>query len=133
MQAGRLAQNKHMHKKSCSCSGQSKSQRAIAITFFGLFIRDAQEAPVEDTRCCTLVGNINNTHKHTTGQGVNKAVGFGQRPRPLHYRYIRTDTCVRWGVSVKYIAVKSLPFHFQNGLVTAVSEVKTVTWIQKWF
>ena len=37
-------------------------------------IRDVQEASVNDTRCCTLVGNINNTHKHTTGQGVSAKV-----------------------------------------------------------
>ena len=33
----------------------------------------------------------------------NKAVGFGQRPRPLHHnRYTRTDTCVRWRMAVAY-------------------------------
>ena len=37
-------------------------------------VRDVQEASVNDTRCCTLVGNINNTHKHTTGQGVSAKV-----------------------------------------------------------
>jgi hypothetical protein len=29
-----------------------------------------------------------------------KTVGFGQRPRPLHNRYTRTDTCVRWVMAV---------------------------------
>ena len=37
-------------------------------------LRDVQGASVNDTRCCTLVGNINNTHKHTTGQGVSVKV-----------------------------------------------------------
>ena len=32
----------------------------------------------------------------------NKTVGFGQRPRPLHNRYTRTDTCVRWAMAVTY-------------------------------
>jgi hypothetical protein len=78
------------------------------------------------------------------GKGVstNKAVGFDQRPRPLHDRYTRTDTCVRWGMSVKYIAVNFLPFHFRNRRVTAVSilkppvggfRIETVHRIQKWF
>jgi hypothetical protein len=40
----------------------------------GPHLRDVQEASVNDTRCCTLVGNINNTHKHTTGQGVSAKV-----------------------------------------------------------
>jgi hypothetical protein len=61
--------------------------------------------------------------KHSL-QNQNKAVDFGQRPRPLHYRYTRTDTCVRWDMSVKYIAVKFFPFHFRNRHVTAVSVPK---------
>jgi hypothetical protein len=29
---------------------------------------------------------------------------------PLHHRCTRTDTCVRWGMSVKHVAVKFLVF-----------------------
>jgi hypothetical protein len=42
----------------------------LSTTLVSFIRRDVQEAPVNDTRCCALVGNINNTHKHTTGQGV---------------------------------------------------------------
>ena len=35
----------------------------------------------------------------------NKAVASDQRQRPLHGRYTRTDTCVRWEISVIYINV----------------------------
>jgi hypothetical protein len=42
------------------------------------------------------------------------------RIKPL-VSYTRTDTCVRWGMSVKYIAVKFCPFRFRNGRVTGLS------------
>jgi hypothetical protein len=38
----------------------------------------------------------------------------GQRPRPLHDRYTRTDTCVRWGMFGGF-------------------RIETAIWIQKWF
>jgi hypothetical protein len=63
----------------------------------------------------------------------NKTVGFGQRPRPLHNRYTRTNTCVRWGMAIAYSRYKfvtiSLPKRFRNGRFTS----ETATWIQKWF
>jgi hypothetical protein len=37
-----------------------------------------------------------------------KTVGFDQRQRLLHGRYTRTNTCVRWDISIKHIAVKFL-------------------------
>ena len=58
----------------------------------------------------------------------NKAVGFDQRPRPLHDRYTRTDTCVRWEMPVRYIAVKflsvSLPKRQCNGRFTSETAVR---------
>jgi hypothetical protein len=36
----------------------------------------------------------------------NKTAGFGQRPRPLHDRYTRTDTFVRWVMAVTYSRCK---------------------------
>ena len=33
----------------------------------------------------------------------NMPVDFGQRPRPLHDRYTRTNTCVRWGTAVSLL------------------------------
>jgi hypothetical protein len=32
----------------------------------------------------------------------NKAAAFYQRPRPLHNRYTRMETCVRWVMTVTY-------------------------------
>jgi hypothetical protein len=64
----------------------------------------------------------------------NKTVGFGQRPRPLHNRYTRTDTSVRWGMAVTYNRYKykfvtvSLPKRLRNGRFAS----ETATWIQKW-
>jgi hypothetical protein len=42
--------------------------------------------------------NWNNTSQRFPHQHQNKTVGFGQQPRPLplHSRYTRTGTCVRW-------------------------------------
>jgi hypothetical protein len=44
---------------------------------------------------------------------------FGQRPRPLHNRYTRTDTCARWVMAVAYSRYKfvaiSLPKRLRNG------------------
>jgi hypothetical protein len=37
-------------------------------------LRDVQKASVNDARCFTLAGNVNNTHKHKTGQGVSVKV-----------------------------------------------------------
>ena len=56
-----------------------------------------------------------------------------QQPRPLHNRYTRTDTCVRWGMAVacgryKFVTV-SLTKQFRNGRFTS----ETATWIQKCF
>ena len=62
----------------------------------------------------------------------NKTVGFGHRPRPLHNRFTRTDTCVRWGMHVAHSRRKSLtvslPKRFRNGRFTS----ETTTWIQKY-
>jgi hypothetical protein len=60
----------------------------------------------------------------------NKAVGFDQRPRPLHDRYTRTDTCVRWEMSVKSIAVKFLSVTLLKPPFGGFRS-ETVTWIQK--
>ena len=62
-------------------------------------------------------------HSHTRIKPL--AVGFGQRPRPLHsrYRYTRTGTCVRWGMAIAYSRYKfvtvSLPKRFRNGRFTS--------------
>jgi hypothetical protein len=63
----------------------------------------------------------------------NKTVGFGQRPRPLHDRYTRTDNFFRSVMAVifsryKFVTV-SLPKRLRNGSFTS----ETATWIQKWF
>ena len=62
----------------------------------------------------------------------NITVGFDQRPRLLHNRYTRTDTCFRWGMAVTYSRYKfvtvSLPKRFRNGRFTS----ETATWIQKY-
>ena len=58
------------------------------------------------------------------GKHSDKAVAFGQRPTTaIEYcnRYTRTDTCVRWGMTVTHadIAVINLqPFRFWNGYGT---------------
>jgi hypothetical protein len=58
----------------------------------------------------------------------NKTVDFGQRTRPLYYRYNRTDTCGRFGMAVtrgryKFVITVPLlkrprnskrPFQFRN-------------------
>ena len=49
----------------------------------------------------------------------------------LHDRYIRTGTCVRWGMSVKYIAVNFCPFHFRDGRLTAVSRLTSETPVRR--
>jgi hypothetical protein len=50
-------------------------------------------------------------------------------------RYTRTNTFVRWGMTVTYNRYKfvtaSIPKRLRNGRVTSASE--TATWIQKWF
>jgi hypothetical protein len=80
---------------------------------------------------------------------ITTLVFANERPRSLHCRYTRTDTYVRWGFPVKYIAVISgrftsetavlRTFHFRNPRSVA-SEVKppfggfgseTATWIRK--
>ena len=40
--------------------------------------------------------------KHSDSRMKNKAVAFGQWPRPLylHNRYTRTGTCFPWGMAV---------------------------------
>jgi hypothetical protein len=51
------------------------------------------------------------------------AVGFGQRPRPLHNRYTRTGGFVIWGIAVAYHRYKfvtvSLPKQLRNGRFTS--------------
>jgi hypothetical protein len=58
----------------------------------------------------------------------NITVGFDQRPRPLHNRYTRTDTCVRWGMAAAYSRYKfvtvSLPKRFRNGRFTSETAVR---------
>jgi hypothetical protein len=60
--------------------------------------------------------------KHPDTRHQNKAVAFDfdQRPWPLHNRYIRTDTCVRWGMAVTcYITVINLYSNrFNSKMVT---------------
>jgi hypothetical protein len=50
------------------------------------------------------------------------------RIKPLHGRYTRTDTYVRWGISVKYIAVKFLAVSLSkppcNGRFTSETAVR---------
>jgi hypothetical protein len=65
-------------------------------------------------------------HSHTRHQ--NKAVGFGQRPRPLHNRYTRKDTFFRWRMAVtnsryKFVTVP-LPKQFRNGRFTYESAAR---------
>jgi hypothetical protein len=60
---------------------------------------------------------------------MNKAVAFGfdQRPRPLHNRYTRTDTCVRWGMAVTYSRYKFITVSIlkppRNGRFTSETAV----------
>jgi hypothetical protein len=75
----------------------------------------------------TLAGaNDQNYRYHPAHQ--NKTVGFGQRPRPLHNRYTRTDNFVRWGMAVTYsrykIVTVSLPKRFRNGRFTSETAVR---------
>jgi hypothetical protein len=52
-----------------------------------------------------------------------------------HGRYMtdtRTDTCVRWGMSVKYIAVKCLSVSLLKPPFGGLRS-EAITWIQKWF
>jgi hypothetical protein len=42
----------------------------------------------------------------------DKTVGFGQRPRPLHNRYIQTGVCVRWGMVVACNRYNFKPLRF---------------------
>jgi hypothetical protein len=60
----------------------------------------------------------------------NKAVAFDQRPWPLHNRYTRTDTFIRWKMAVtraygryKFVTV-SIPKRSRNGRFTS-----EVTWV----
>jgi hypothetical protein len=73
----------------------------------------------------------------------NKAVGFCQRPRPLHNPYTRTGTCFHWGVDVAYNRYKLLTVLLPKRprIITAVSILKppsggfrseTATWTPKW-
>jgi hypothetical protein len=68
----------------------------------------------------------NDTSKRFPHQ--NKTVGFGQRPRPLHNRYTRTDNCVRWGMAVTHSRYKfvtdSLPKRFRNGRFNSETAVR---------
>jgi hypothetical protein len=45
-------------------------------------------------------------------------MGFGQRQRPLHNRFTRTDNFFRWGMAVKYNRYKfitiSIPIRLCN-------------------
>ena len=70
--------------------------------------------------------NWDNTSERFPHQ--NKTVGFGQRPRPLHNRYTRLGTCVRWGMTVTYSRYKfvtvSLPKRFRNGRFTSKTAVR---------
>jgi hypothetical protein len=57
----------------------------------------------------------------------NKTVGFGQRPRPLHNRYTRTGTFVRWGMAVthsRYNFKPFLPKRFRNGRFASETTVR---------
>jgi hypothetical protein len=58
----------------------------------------------------------------------NKAVDFGQRPRPLHNRCTRTGTCVRWGMAVAYSRYKfvtvSLPKRFRKSRFNSETAVR---------
>jgi hypothetical protein len=60
-------------------------------------------------------------------------VGFGQRQRPLHNRYTRTDTFSvgEWPLHIAVVnfLIVSLPGRFRNGRFTS----ETATWIQKCF
>jgi hypothetical protein len=59
---------------------------------------------------------------------TRKAVAFDQRPWPLHNRYTRTETCVRWVMIVTYNRYKfvtvSLPKRFRDGRFTS----ETAAW-----
>jgi hypothetical protein len=46
--------------------------------------------------------------KHSDTRIKPLALANGHGRYITRYRYTRTDTCVRWGMSVKYIAVKFL-------------------------
>ena len=70
--------------------------------------------------------------KHSDTRIKNKAVGFGQWPRPLHNRRTQTGTYVRWGMAVTYNIqpVKMLLLkRLRNGRFTS----ETATWTQEWF
>jgi hypothetical protein len=64
----------------------------------------------------------------------NEAVDFGQRPRPLHGRYTRTDTCVL--ASVGECQFDVYPLIFSVSLLKPLFSgfrSETAIWIQKCF
>ena len=65
-----------------------------------------------------------------------KAVAFGQRPRPLHNRYIHPNGhCACWAMAVSHsrynFVTTPLPKRSRDGRF--VSEAATATWVQMWF
>jgi hypothetical protein len=56
----------------------------------------AEPGETQDRRRRTEI--MHNTSQRPPHQNITD--GFGQRPRPLHNRYTRTDTCVRLGMAV---------------------------------
>jgi hypothetical protein len=65
--------------------------------------------------------------RHSDTRIKNKASAFDQRPWPLHKRYTRTDTCLRWVMAVAYNRYKfitaSILKRFRNGRFTSETDV----------